>query len=88
MSSHTNVNRGKSNMKEELITSEEARARLRTLCHESGGVSKLARIVGIGTSSVSHQLHGSRPIQGKLARYMGLTVERETTLFYRRVWDQ
>lgn len=75
-------------MQEELITGKEARARLQTLCCEAGGVGKLAKIVGIGTSAVSQQLHGSRPIQGKLAKHMGLTVERETTLFYRRVWDQ
>lgn len=75
-------------MKDGFITDEEARAKLRTLCDEAGGVGELAKIVGLSISAVSHQLHGSRPIHGKVAKHMGLSVERETTIFYREAQGQ
>ena len=70
-------------MEENLITEEEARARLKELCQEAGGVGNLARDMGITVSAVSHQLNGHRPIQGRVAKHMGLQIERETTISYR-----
>ena len=70
---------------DQLITEEDARLMLRQLCEQSGGVGAFAQIVGVQISAVSHQLNGSRPIQGKVAEYMGLTVHRETTIAYKKV---
>jgi predicted transcriptional regulator len=70
-------------MKEGLITEQEAQVRLRSLCDEAGGVGELAKLLGITPGAVSHQLHGTRPIQGRVAEYMGLKIQRETTIHYR-----
>lgn len=70
-------------MQENCITEEEARAKLRVLCEIAGGVGKFAEVVGVSTSAVSQQLHGHKPIHGKIARHMGLRIEKQTTLFYR-----
>ena len=70
-------------MKEDYITDEEARAKLRDLCEEAGGVGELAKKIGLTISAVSHQLNGHKPIHGRVAEYMGLKIERETKIFYR-----
>lgn len=72
-------------MKVSLLTDTEARAKLKKLCNEAGGVGELAKTIGITISAVSQQLHGHKPIHGKVAEYMGLNIERETTIFYREV---
>jgi len=70
---------------ENHISEEDALERLRSLCEEAGGVKAFAEKVGVTISAVSHQLHGNRPIQGKVAEHMGLTVHRETTISYKKV---
>ena len=75
-------------MKEGCITDEEARAKLRELCDEAGGVGELARKLGLTISAVSHQLNGHRPIQGRVAEHMGLRIERETKVYYREADQQ
>ncbi|WBC28323.1 transcriptional repressor [Desulfofustis phage LS06-2018-MD02] len=70
-------------MKMGCITGDEARAKLRKLCDEEGGVGELARKLGLTISAVSHQLSGRRPIQGKVAKHMGLRIEKETKVYYR-----
>ena len=70
---------------EKLISQQEAVDQLRALCEEAGGIGALAEKIGITISAVSHQLNGHRPIQGKVAEYMGLTVHRETTISYKKV---
>jgi len=67
-----------------LITQEEATAKLQQACDNAGGVGAFAEQVGVTISAVSHQLHGSRPIQGKVAEHLGLRVHRETTIAYMR----
>lgn len=68
----------------QLITEEEAVEKLRALCEEAGGVGAFADIIGVTISAVSQQLHGHKPIQGKVAEHMGLKVHRETTISYER----
>lgn len=75
-------------MKDGYITDEEARAKLRELCDEAGGVGELARKLGLTISAVSHQLNGHRPIQGRVAEHMGLRIERETKVYYREADHQ
>lgn len=70
-----------------LLSEEEARRRLKELCEQAGGVSNLAKEVGVTISNISMQLHGRRPIQGKLAEYMGIKSHRETIIKYKRVDD-
>jgi DNA-binding transcriptional regulator YdaS (Cro superfamily) len=70
-------------MKNGLITEDEARAKLKALCEEAGGVGKLAEQLGLSISAVSQQLNGHSRINGKVAIHMGLTTERETTVYYR-----
>lgn len=70
---------------EKLIPKEDAIELLRQLCDEAGGIGAFANRVGVTISAVSHQLNGHRPIQGKVAEYMGLTVHRETTIHYKKV---
>jgi len=70
------------------LTDEEARSKLRELCDKAGGVSNFAKALGITTGAVSHQLHGRRPIQGVVARYMGLKIERRTKIHYREEKNQ
>jgi len=70
---------------ENLISQEDAIERLRKLCDEAGGIGALAEKIGVTISAVSHQLNGHRPIQGKVAEHMGLTVHRETTIHYKKV---
>ena len=70
---------------EDLIPPEDAVERLRSLCEEHGGVGAFAKKVGVKISAVSHQLSGRRPIQGKVAKYMGLHVHREVTISYKKV---
>ncbi len=67
------------------MTQDQAISQLRELCDQSGGVKAFADRVGVTISAVSHQLAGRRPIQGKVAQYMGLTVQRETVLTYKKV---
>ena len=69
---------------EDFIPEADALAALRKLCDEAGGVKAFADKVGVTVSAVSHQLHGNRPIQGKVAEYMGLTIHRETTISYKK----
>jgi DNA-binding transcriptional ArsR family regulator len=75
-------------MKNGCITDDEARAQLRELCNEAGGVGELARKLGLTISAVSHQLNGRRPIQGRVAEHMGLQIERETRVYYRKADQQ
>lgn len=75
-------------MKDGYITDEEARAKLRALCDEAGGVGELARRIGLSISAVSQQLHGHKPIHGRVAEHMGLQVARETTIYYREATQQ
>ena len=75
-------------MNDGFITEEQARARLRELCDEAGGVGELARRIGITISAVSHQLNGHRPIHGRVAEHMGLQIQRETTISYREADQQ
>ncbi|RMH22119.1 MAG: hypothetical protein D6698_01800 [Gammaproteobacteria bacterium] len=70
---------------ENLITEQDAVEQLRALCEEHGGVSAFAEKIGVTVSAVSHQLNGHRPIQGKVAEFMGLTIHRETTILYKKV---
>ena len=84
MSNFVTVNPGKPDM-ENLISQEDAIERLRKLCDEAGGIGALAEKIGVTISAVSHQLNGHRPIQGKVAEHMGLTVHRETTIRYKKV---
>lgn len=72
-------------MNKPLLTEEEARKRLQLLCDEVGGAAQLAQELGITSPAISHQLHGHRPIQGKVANRLGIRVERETTIMYREV---
>lgn len=74
-------------MNDQLINEDEARARLRTLCEEAGGVGKFADRIGLSVSAVSHQLNGSRPIQGKVAQHMGLKTVRIKELYYREATE-
>ena len=67
------------------LSKEDAILRLRKLCDEAGGIKAFAETVGVTISAVSHQLAGRRPIQGKVAKHMGLTVHRETTISYKKV---
>lgn len=75
-------------MKDGYITDEEARAKLRALCDEAGGVGELARRIGLSISAVSQQLHGHKPIHGRVAEHMGLRIERETRVYYREADQQ
>ena len=75
-------------MEENLITAEDARSRLKALCEEAGGVGKLAEVIGLSISAVSQQLHGHKPIHGRVAEHMGLQIERETTVYYREAGQQ
>lgn len=75
-------------MKDGYITDEEARAKLRALCDEAGGVGKLAKRIGLSISAVSQQLHGHKPIQGRVAEHMGLQVTRKTTIYYLETTQQ
>lgn len=70
---------------ENLITEDDAIERLRKACEDHGGVGAFAEKVGVKISAVSHQLARRRPIQGKVAEYMGITVHRETTISYKKV---
>ena len=70
---------------ENLISEADAVEQLRILCEKHGGVGAFAEKVGVTVSAVSHQLNGHRPIQGKVAEFMGLTVHRETTISYKKV---
>lgn len=83
MSNLMTVNTRKPDM-QKLITQEEAVERLRLLCEEAGGIGVFADRVGVTISAVSHQLHSNRPIQGKVAEYMGITVQRKTTITYKK----
>lgn len=68
-----------------LISKDEAIKKLRLLCEEHGGVGAFAKVVGVNISAVSHQLNGDRPIQGKVANFMGLSVHKETIISYKKV---
>ena len=70
---------------ETLITQEEATARLQKACDDAGGVGALADAIGVSISAVSHQLHGNRPIHGKVAEHLKIKIHRETTVAYTRV---
>lgn len=70
-------------MNQGFISEEEARTQLRTLCEEAGGVGIFAKSIGLTISAVSQQLHGHKPIHGKVAEHMGLRVQRETKIYYR-----
>lgn len=72
-------------MSQGLITEEQARDILQEHCHNAGGVGKLAEAIGISIAAVSQQLHGHKPIHGKVAKYLGIKLERETTVHYRKV---
>lgn len=66
------------------LSPEEAVKMLERLCEEAGGVGLFAQSIGVTISTVSHQLAGRRPIQGKVAERMGIKAHREVTLSYRR----
>lgn len=67
------------------LSEDHAITLLRKLCDDAGGVKAFAEMVGVDVSAVSHQIHGRRPIQGKVAEHMGLTVHRETKISYKQV---
>lgn len=69
-------------MENKRITAKEAQASLQRLCDHHGGVGKVAEMAGVSISAVSHQLHGRQPIHGKVAKFMGIRLERVTTLGY------
>lgn len=69
---------------ENLISEEDAIQKLRALCEEAGGVGALADKIGVSISAVSQQLNGHKPIQGRIAQYMGIEIHRETTIHYKR----
>ena len=69
---------------DDLISQEDAIEHLRLLCEQHGGIGIFAKKLGVDISAVSHQLNGHRPIQGKVAQYMGLQVCREITLSYKK----
>ena len=77
------VNPGKPEMKQGFISEEEARTQLRILCEAAGGVGALAKSIGLTISAVSQQLHGHKPIHGKVAEHMGLRVQRKTKIYYK-----
>lgn len=70
-------------MKQGFISEDEARTQLKLLCDAAGGVGALAKSIGLTISAVSRQLHGHRPIHGKIAKHMGLRVQRETKIYYK-----
>lgn len=65
-----------------MITEEQALEKLKALCDSCGGVSNFANMVGVDVSAVSHQLNRDRPIQGKVAKFMGIKVRKTTTISY------
>lgn len=69
-------------MEQSGITRDEAINRLRLKCEEAGGVSAFAKEVGVSTGAVSQQLHGHKPIHGRVAARLGLKLKRETTIHY------
>ena len=66
------------------LSTDEAISELRKLCDQAGGVCAFAKKVGLSPSAVSHQLNGHRPIQGKVAKYMGIKISRQTSITYKR----
>lgn len=66
------------------MSQKEAIAKLRALCDEAGGVGILADRIGVHISSLSQQIHGKRPLNDKVAKYMGLELHKETTVTYKR----
>lgn len=67
------------------LSKDEAIKQLRALCEEAGGVGALAHKIGVHITSLSQQVNGRRPIKGKVARYMGLELEKQITVTYKRI---
>jgi transcriptional regulator with XRE-family HTH domain len=65
------------------LSPPEARARLRQAVEEAGSQVAFARAAGVTKAAVSNQLAGRHPIDGKVARALGLTPVR--THLYRRI---
>jgi hypothetical protein len=75
-------------MKDGSITKEQAIALLKEYCTRAGGVKAFASSLGISTGAVSQQLHGHKPIHGKVADHLGLKAHRETTIYYKEAGNE
>lgn len=68
------------------LSPPEARARLRRAVEEAGSQIEFARTTGVTKAAISNQLAGRHPIDGKVARCLGLRPVRSHK--YRRIPKQ